>query len=78
MLISMNVTMAPTNAVLTVHVPILMAATLAPVTMVSMVMVSTAQILTSVTTIHVDSTLFASTPTEHLNTNVPSATKVMQ
>ena len=55
-----------------------MTATLAPVTMVSMVIVLIAQMLTSVTTIHVDSTLFASTTTEHLNANVPSATKVMQ
>ena len=54
----MNVTTA-TNPVLTVHVPILIAAKLAPVTIVSMVMVLTAQILTSLTTIHVDSTLFA-------------------
>ena len=73
-----NHVLISTNAVLTAHVPILMAASLVPVTMVSMVMVLTAQILTSVTTIHVYSTLFASTPTEHLNANVPSATKVMQ
>ena len=68
-LVSMNVTMAPTNAVLTVDVTILMATTLAPVTTVSMMMVLTALILTSVTTVRVDSTLFASTPTEHLNAN---------
>jgi len=75
---SMNVLMAPMNAVSMEPVLTMTVVTLALVMMVSVVMDSIVLTLMNVTLIHVESTLSALTVTDHSNANVLSVMKVCQ